>query len=251
MLFDQLIPPSGEVEIGDLIGDLRLGGRAPDDRPYVVANFVSSVDGRATFQGGTTLLGDDGDLEVFRTLRREVDAVMAGTGTLRDEQYGRILRLRESRERRRARGLPPEPLAVMLTRSGALPLEIPLFAEPEARVVVFTGTEVDVSSAAAQVDVVRLPDGEVTFAAALRHLRADYDVRALLCEGGPAVLTALIREKMLDGVFLTLVPDLTGGGDGPTLTIGPELAKLQHLELEGLLHRHGSLYLRYKVDQLS
>jgi riboflavin biosynthesis pyrimidine reductase len=166
-----------------------------------------------------------------------------------DEQYGRILKNPESRERRRQRGLSPEPLAVMLTRRGVVPLGIPLFAEPEARVVVFTGADVDIGPAAAQVDVVRLPDDDVTFAAALRRLRADYGVRALLCEGGPAVLGALIAEGVLDVLFLTLAPQLAGGGAGPPLSTGPELPELQHLRLAGLLERHGSLFLRYEVDR--
>jgi riboflavin biosynthesis pyrimidine reductase len=251
MRFQQLLPHPAEVEIADLIAGLRLADRASNDRPHVVANFVASVDGRATFQGQTGQLGDDGDLEVFRTLRRETDAVLAGTGTLSAERYGRILKTPESRERRRQRGLPPEPLAVILTRRGHVPLDIPLFAEPEARVVIFTGAELDVGSAAAQVDVVRLPDGEVTFLAALRRLRADYGVRALLCEGGPAVLAALVAEGVLDGLFLTLAPVMTGGGQGPALTTGPELPEPQRLRVAGLLERRGSLFLRYEVDRNS
>ncbi len=97
--------------------------------------------------------------------------------------------------------------------------------------------------------MVRLPDGDVTFAAAVRHLRADYGVRLLLCEGGPAVLGALIAEGLLDALFITLAPQLTGGGDGPPLSTGPELPELQGLRLAGLLERHGSLFLRYEVDR--
>jgi riboflavin biosynthesis pyrimidine reductase len=247
MRFAQLLPPDGDVEIDQLIAGLRFAERAPADRPYVVANFVASVDGRATYHGLTGQLGDDGDLEVFRTLRREVDAVLVGTGTLRAEQYGRILKLPESRERRRRRGLAPEPLACLLTRTGDVPLEIPLFAEPEARVIVFSGADVDTSAARAQVEVVRLDGPALSFAAALSHLRAHHGVRALLTEGGPTVLAALVREHVLDELFLTLAPELTGGGVGPALTSGPELAELQPLVLEGVLERAGSLFLRYTL----
>jgi riboflavin biosynthesis pyrimidine reductase len=251
MRFQQLLPHPGEVEIEDLVAGLRLADHAPTDRPHVVANFVASADGHATFRDRTGQLGDDGDLAVFRALRREADAVLVGTGTLRAEQYGRILKNPESRERRRARGLAPEPLACMLTRRGDVPLDIPLFAEPEARVVVFSGAEIDISGTRAQVEVVRLPPDDLTFTAALRHLRAEEDVRALLCEGGPLVLAALVREQVLDGLFLTVAPALTGGGDQPGLTSGPELENLAHLRLAGVLHRRGSLYLRYQVDRSS
>ncbi len=251
MHFEQLLPRPGTVEIEELVASLRFADHAPADRPYVVANFVSSVDGRASFHGVSGQLGDDGDLAVFRALRRDADAVLVGTGTLRSEQYGRMLKNPESRERRRRRGLAPEPLACLLTRRGDVPLEIPLFAEPEARIVIFSGADVDTRAARAQVEVVRLPESDVTFTAALRRLRSDHQVRALLCEGGAAVLAALVRERVLDQLFLTLSPALTGGGGGPTLTTGPELAQLRALRLAGLLHRAGSVFLRYEVNQSS
>jgi riboflavin biosynthesis pyrimidine reductase len=243
--FDQLLPGPDDVQIAELLAGLAFAEQAPPDRPYVVANFVTSADGRATFQGRTGQLGDEGDLEVFRALRREVDAVLAGTGTLRAEQYGRILKNPESRERRRQRGLAPEPLACTVTRSGDVPWDIPLFAEPEAEVVVFSGTEIDVPGVAAQVEVVILDPPDL--ASALRHLRTHRQVRALLCEGGPALLAALVRERVLDELFLTLVPQLTGGGTGPALTTGPELPELREMELAGALERAGSLFLRYRL----
>ena len=73
-------------------------------------------------------------------LRERVDAVLAGTGTLREEELRaddpgpRAPRERESRPVSRA-----EPLAVRITPQRRVPLDIPLFAEPEARVVVFAG----------------------------------------------------------------------------------------------------------------
>jgi riboflavin biosynthesis pyrimidine reductase len=243
--FDQLLPEPGEVQIGEVLAGLSLRDHAPATRPYVIANFVSSVDGRATFQGASGHLGDEGDLEVFRALRREVDAVLAGTGTLRAEQYGRILKLPPSRERRRQRGLAPEPLATTLTRSGDVPLDIPLFAEPEAEVVVFSGREIDVSGIAAQVEVVVLDPPDL--GSALAHLRAHHQVRLLLCEGGPVMLAALVRERLLDELFLTLAPQLTGGGSGPALTTGPELPELRGMELASVLERAGSLFLRYRL----
>ena len=39
--------------------DALAAARAPADRPYVIANFVASLDGRATFQGRSGALGDE------------------------------------------------------------------------------------------------------------------------------------------------------------------------------------------------
>ncbi len=75
--------PSTRVAVGQLIGDLDLGAHVPVHRPYTVVNFVASADGHAAFRGRSRWLSDDADREMFHGLREKVDAVMAGTGTLR------------------------------------------------------------------------------------------------------------------------------------------------------------------------
>lgn len=245
MELSQLWPRQRAVEVEDYVHELGLRGRAGGERPLTIVNFVSSVDGGASVHGRSGPLADDGDRALFRALRREVDAVLVGTGTLAAERYGRILRDPRSRRRRAQRGLRPEPLAVTLTRRGVVPLDIPLFAEPEARVVVFSGADVDLRGVAAQVDVIRLAAHELSFAAALRHLRVQYDTRALLCEGGPHVFGALATEAVFDQLFLTVSRKLAGGGQAPTITSGPELPEPATLTLEGVLERDGTLFLRY------
>ena len=61
----------------------------------------------------------------------------------------------------------PEPIACMVTRSGDVPIDIPLFAEPEARVVIFTPAEIDTSGMRGQ-----------RRGRPARHRRADADDRA-------------------------------------------------------------------------
>jgi riboflavin biosynthesis pyrimidine reductase len=249
MVFRQLFPRPGEVGIDDYVRGLHLRAQAPEGRPYAVANFVSSLDGRASVRGRSGGLGDAGDRAVFWTLRAAVDAVLVGTRTLRAERYGRLIRDAEARSRRRTEGLRAEPMACVLTRSGRLPLEIPLFAEPEAQVVVFSGAEVDLGASAAQVEVVRLPPAELDFAHALAHLRGEHDVRALLCEGGPTVFGALLRETVIDELFLTLASKLAGGGLEPPITAGPGLPDLAQARLAGVLERDSTLFLRYQLTK--
>jgi riboflavin-specific deaminase-like protein len=246
MEFNQLFPDHAPFEVEQRLAELDLGSRATD-RPYVVANFVSSADGRATFAGRSGQLGDDGDRAMFHGLREQVDAVMVGTGTLRAESYGRVLGKAERRERRVEQGLSAEPLACIVTRSGSVPTGIPLFQEPEARIVVFTAAEFDADGCGAEVDVIEIDPGELTMKAVVGRLRADYGIASLLCEGGPSIFAALLREGVVDELFLTHAPKLTGGGDGPTITSGPELPEPQALELIWALERNNSLFLRYAI----
>ncbi len=213
----------------------------------MLVNFIVTVDGRASYAGRSGALGDEGDSALFHGLRERSDAVLVGTGTLTAERYGRMLGRPERRERRVARGRSPEPLACLVSRSGRLPLDAPLFAEPEARIVIFTAAALDLAEVNAQVEVVRLDPGELTLTTVLRLLRADHGVELLLCEGGPQMFGSLLAEKLVDELFLTLSPKMAGGGSAPTISSGHELPALVPLQLAWVLQRESSLYLRYLV----
>jgi riboflavin-specific deaminase-like protein len=236
--YARLYPEPGELTLGEFRDQLEFP--ALGDRPYAIANFVSSADGRAAFSGRSAPLSDEGDRAMFHALRERVDAVMVGTGTLRTERYGALIRDEEARRRRVERGLEPQPLACLVTRSGALPLDIPLFAQ--RRVVVFAPEEIE------GVETVTLEATELTLTAVMRRLRADYGVRSLLCEGGPTLFGSLIHEQLVDELFLTLAPKLAGGGSAPTISSGAELAEPAALALRSLLERSGFLFFRFVVS---
>jgi riboflavin-specific deaminase-like protein len=247
LVFRQLIPEPATVEIGELLSSLDLADRASAELPYTVVNFISSADGRAAFRGRSGAFGDEADHELFHGLREQVDAVFVGTGTLRMEHYGRLLRKPERRRRREQAGRTPEPLACVVTRSGEVPLDAPLFSEPEQRVVMFTPIQLDVAELAAEVELVIIDPGELTLTTVFRRLRSHHDVRSLLCEGGPTVFGSLLREGLANELFLTLAAKLVGGGAAPTIASGPELPELTRLRLLWLLEKEGALYLRYAV----
>lgn len=246
MEFRRLLPEPGTVTLPDVVAAVREVAAGGGDRPYTLANFVTTADGRASFSGRSGPLGDQGDRAMFHALREAADAVLAGTGTLGAERYGRLVRDPEARARRVAAGLEPEPLACVVTRRGDVPHEIPLFSEPEARVVVFSSRPVQIECAA-RLEVVELDPGELTLTTVLRHLRADHGVEILLCEGGPTIFGSLVTEGVVDELFLTIAPKLAGGGRGPTIASGPELAELDVMRLVWALEREASLYLRYRL----
>lgn len=243
----QLLPTRGQIYLGELLEELNLPSRAPTHRPYVIVNFVASADGHAAYRGRSRWLSDDADRELFHSLREHVDAILVGTGTLRVERYGRLVRDPERRRRRAASGLAPDPLACIFSRSGDIPTDIPLFDDPASRIVIFTAATLDISELGAQIEVVRLDPGELTLTTMMRRLRSDYDVRSLLCEGGPTLFSVLLEEDLVDELFLSLSPKLTGGGNAPAITTGPELSHLRHLDLVTLLELDSSLFLRYAL----
>jgi riboflavin-specific deaminase-like protein len=258
-------PTSAERELRSVEGDLRrlrataeptvpaeayagleLAARAPASRPYTIANMVCALDGRATIAGRSGGLSSKADQAVFAALRSQVDAILVGTGTLGAERYGAPARTPEARASRRAAGLAERPLVVTISRSLNLPLDIPLFADPATRIVVYTASEREPEPSAAQVEVIKQPHVLSGPAAALADLRRDRGVRSILCEGGPRLLGALVAADLLDELFLTLSPTLVGGS-GVTMLDAGELDPPPALELESAFEGDGDLFLRYSV----
>src|SRR5438874_4264484 len=159
MKFTRLLGEPGTIELDDLRDQLEFPERS--ERPHTIANSVSSADGRAALHGRSGPLSGDADRALFHALRERVDAVIVGTGTLRTERYGRLIKDPEARQRRIARGLEPEPLGCVVTRSCELPTDIPLFGQE--RVVVFAPEAIDA------IETVQLDPAELTLATVLRR----------------------------------------------------------------------------------
>jgi riboflavin-specific deaminase-like protein len=247
MTLEQLFPERRTVEAADAYGDLRLAQSAPPDRPYVIANMVGSVDGRATLGGRSGGLGNEADRQIFLDLRTQVDAVMAGTATIAIERYGPIVKSAERRARRRARGLDEIPLAVTATRSMELPAQAPLFQDPGSRIVVLTNSDRERPPCEASVIVERIPGEPLDLTAGMSRLRSSHGVRSLLVEGGPTILAAMMSSGLVDELFLTRAPKVVGRADEPTILEGPPLPAPVDASLLSVLLDESFLFLRYRI----
>jgi riboflavin biosynthesis pyrimidine reductase len=245
MLFERAIPAGPPASPESLFTGLDLARRAGSSRPYVVCNFVASADGKATAAGRTAQLGNAGDRVAFHLLRTQVDAVLAGTGTLRVERYGALVRQPQLAEIRLAEGRAAQPLAVIVSRSGRVPFEIPLFSDGGSRVALYAPAEAVVPTCAAEVTVHELTAERGVMAGVLRSLRDEHDVRSLLCEGGPSLFNAMLAEGLIDELFLTLASTLVGGGE-LGITAGAALPAPLPMRLVSAFEHGGDLFLRYR-----
>jgi riboflavin biosynthesis pyrimidine reductase len=255
VLLRRLLPPGEPAEVAEIVRELGLwerpvGGAA--ERPRVLLNMISSADGRATLEGRSGGLSGAADRALFHALRLPVDAILVGAGTVRAERYRRLIRAPSDRELRRQRGLSEEPLACVVSRSLTLGPGIPLLDDPDARVIVLTPSDGELPDSATQVQYVRSERaGELDLAAAIAQLRHDFGVQSLLCEGGPQLGAQLLAEGLLDELFLSISPKLTGGdpatGRALRILAGTELSPPPVLELLGVLESDSHLFLRYGV----
>jgi riboflavin-specific deaminase-like protein len=239
----RLLPDPGPTTVDEQLDSYRPWEQPLEDRPLVATNFAVTVDGRATIGGVSGPIGSDADTEMLARLRTRFDAVMIGAGTMRAERYGRVVPDQEQRERRERLGLPHDPLMVIVSGRLDLPWDAPLFTTDGGRVLIFTAAETDPPQSATSVEVVR-HEGAVNLAKAMRQLREEREVRALICEGGPHLHAQLQDEGLVDELFLTIAPKLSGEG-APRILEG-SLHGVLELELAWLLEEDGELFARYR-----
>lgn len=244
-MFHRLHPEPGDLADGAaVVEDLRFGELAPDGRPYLVLNMVTTADGRVTIGGRSGPIGNAADQDLFHALRTRVDAVMVGAGTLRAENYGRIVRKPERREARLRAGLAPDPVAVVVSGRLDLPDDLPLLHDPEQEVLVATFSDGELPGTA-RVEYLRYEGGAVDIRGLLEELHRR-GVRSVLCEGGPTLNAELLRAGGVDELFHCQAPTLAGEPDAPTMVTGI-LHQPVGMELVWMLENESHLFARYRV----
>lgn len=247
MRLRRLHPTPGELTAEEATSGFDFGRLAPPERPYVVLNMIATLDGRITIDGRSGPIGGAADRDLFLGLRTQGEAVMAGAGTVRNERYGRIVRAPERRRRRVQEGLAPDPLAVVVSGRLDLPADLPLLQDRDSRVVVLTAAQDrELPPVAAQVDYLR-GNPATALRPLLERLRREHGVRSIVCEGGPHLNAALIREDLVDELFLSLAPKIAGGA-GPALLAPDAPAAQLRLALLSVLEAEDTLFMRYRVE---
>lgn len=242
-----LYPECRSTSPQELASGLRLGEKAPADRPYLILNMVSSLDGKATIDWRTKGLSTELDRQLFHRLRTQSDAIMVGAGTVRAERYGRMAKSDELREARQQEGLEPDPLAVVVSARLDLPADLPLLNEPEQRVVIATGSDASLPDGlAGQLVYERTGHDLPLLAARLRH---EHGVRSVVCEGGPTLNFHLLSAGLVDELWLTLNPKLAGGAAALTIVAGRDLVDPVDLEPVSVAEGDGDLFTRWRITR--
>jgi len=223
----------------------RLQFPAHPGRPYVIGNFVTTLDGVVALNdsrqsGGGEISGfDQHDRMVMGLLRAVVDAVIVGAGTLRSApQHLWTAKhiyppLADAyRQLRSTLGKSGPPLNVIVTARGAVDMALPVFQSGEVPALVVTTQEgarsIRRHALSPTVQVVAAQQGsELTARAILEAVSAVRQGDVLLVEGGPQLMGDFFAERRLNELFLTLAPQVAGRDDSverPGLVAGKRLA---------------------------
>ncbi|HET8600536.1 MAG TPA: pyrimidine reductase family protein [Segeticoccus sp.] len=201
----------------------------PHDRPWVRANFVSTLDGAAQGEDGRSgTINTASDRAVFQLMRALTDVVLVGAGTARVEGYKPPVTSKRWRAARAAVGHETRhPAMAVVTRSGDVPPLLSEQRESAGDVYLLTcdrapGKAVELAREALGDDRVVVTGGDsVDLPDALQQL-ATRGLGRVLCEGGPHLTHDLVASGALDELCLTLSPKLIAGEHLRVLA-GPDL----------------------------
>lgn len=194
----------------------------PPDRPWVYSNFVQSLDGITSFLGkhfaGSDISQSIDDRWLMDVLRAHADCVLTGASTLLEERNARgansrgivfrvvdplVQHLRHELGRGRERNI------IASGRGNLAWRDLKLFDGDQVEPGIVT-TELGVKNLGrlpSHVLLVIAGGGpEIDLPLALRQLREAFDIRYLLCEGGPTLYGSLARADLIDEKFVTISP---------------------------------------------
>lgn len=264
------LPPG----LRDLYDGNLLFGTSPAERPFVMANFVSTLDGVVSYEmkgqaGGSTISGSDpADRFIMGLLRASADAIMVGARTVQDASP-QSLWIPEytypdakdlyTEYRVNVLHKPQYPVLVIVSGSGKLELDRAIFRTPGVRTAVITtsvGRDALIRAGATKLPTVQVyaldtSGGTIAPPAILRLLYVELGVRRLLHEGGPTLFGQFMAAEAVDDLFLTLSPQIAGRTSEamrPALVQGtefiPEFAPW--FRLLSVKQSTDHLYLRYR-----
>ena len=194
---------SDALDVVGLLGH----GRPDSDRPRVILKYAQTLDGRiATSTGDARWISGEGERRISHALRAACDAVMVGVGTVVTDDPQLTVRMVTG----------ASPTRVVLDSTLRTPADA-LVLHDDAPTTIITTERSDPSRReqlrrnGVSVEVVGERGGRVDLRQALARLRGR-GVDALLVEGGAAVITALLRDGLVDRLITSIAPVLIGEG---------------------------------------
>jgi riboflavin-specific deaminase-like protein len=222
--------------------------------PFVFMNGAVSADGKLALENRSLIqFSSKRDQRFVLQLRAGADAVLCGADTVETFAIDLAAGSAACRKERQRKGLPAQPLRVLVSNDGKIDPSARIFQNRISPVIVLTTKRGIKRCAKALLGVATVKAfGEdfVSLARAFRWLRDEVGVKRLLCEGGGETNAALLRAGVVDEIHITICPLILRGRNAPTVCDGEGVKTLKratHLKLRAVKRFKDELFLTYDV----
>jgi riboflavin biosynthesis pyrimidine reductase len=241
--------PAADLNLDEAFADF-APGPGSEGRPFVGVNMVTSIDGRAQLGGRAEGLSGRADRRLLQLYRVAFDAVGSGVGTLRADDFYSHLPA-DLAARRAASGRPPQPTAVVIAGTHAVPTDRQWFSHPDQpRILVVGGGPAMGEPAGTELLVAPTDTPEPGW---ILDRLAERGIHSLLLEGGPTTTAAFLAVDAIDELYWTIGARLLGTDALPMIAPIPNSPWADHPREAQLvsIHRSGDeLFLRYRLGRV-
>ncbi len=193
--------------------------------PFITLKAAVSLDGKmATSAGQSRWISSEESRRFGQKLRAEQDGIMVGINTVLADDPRLTVRLENFVKKRWFR--------IVLDAKLRLPLDARLLKNPgEGKVLIFTGYKGSDEKAKRLeergTEVIRVPErkSRLSLRAILKEL-GKREIASVLVEGGAALMTSFLEQRLADKAYIFISPKLIGGEKAPTMFEGQGVSRL-------------------------
>lgn len=187
--------------------------------PFVILKSAITLDGWiATAQGCSKWITNEKSRQSVHRLRDQVDAVMVGIGTVLTDNPSLTTRLN--------RGRGKDPLRIILDTHLKTPAHAKVLNHrSSADTLLIVGPHVSdrdrkkIQKEGIKILTCPLKNGMIDLVALMGILEKK-SVSSLLLEGGASITGSMLRERLIDKMYVFIAPKVLGGNDGVAMAVG-------------------------------
>ncbi|MEE4352019.1 MAG: bifunctional diaminohydroxyphosphoribosylaminopyrimidine deaminase/5-amino-6-(5-phosphoribosylamino)uracil reductase RibD [Desulfatiglans sp.] len=194
-------------------------------RPFAILKSALTLDGwMGTKTGDSKWISNEKSRQFVHRLRDRTDALLVGVGTVLADNPSLTTRL--------SRGRGKDPIRVIVDTHLRTPLEAKVLNHdsPE-KTLLAVGADVDpfklesVLKKGVSIVVCPVKSNRIDLNALMEKLGA-MSITSLLVEAGGSINGSMLREKLIDKLYLFKAPKVLGGDDGMPMAGGPGPANM-------------------------
>ncbi len=248
-------PPLEVVSLRGLYLEHRIHELGSFEKPFVYANFLTTLDGRIALEDTSTgesylpkTMTTADDFRLFLELHAQADCLITHAGYMRALAAGRLGNIlqvgigdqsEDIVEWRRQRGLKPQPAIVIA--SASLDFNMPQsIADHGQDCIIATGEKADPSRIKywekKGYKVLRAGSQQRVEGVSLVTNLSQLGYRRLYLIAGPEMLATMLRDGQLSRLYQTITHQLMGGKAFRSLLSGAELGTQGHLRMKSLYY---------------
>ena len=193
-------------------------------KPYVILNAAMTLDGKIATKTGNSQISGSEDLIRVHNIRKNVDGIMIGIGTvLSDNPRLTSYRVSSNKE--------DNPIRIVVDNKARTPLNYKILND-EAKTIIAVSNLCNEKNKNCDIDAVNRVK-EISKKADIFYSSKDYidlkelmnylynkGIKTLLLEGGSTLNFSMIKENLIDEIKVCIAPMIVGGKDAKTFFDG-------------------------------